>query len=74
MIDVESERTADVKSHGDFSTLMISTVVLNNMKKHGFLKPSPVQRRSIPTALSGLGSFFKLFCSRLSWIALYELT
>ncbi|GMT24202.1 hypothetical protein PFISCL1PPCAC_15499 [Pristionchus fissidentatus] len=50
----EMERTSDVYSDGSFKSLLLSQSTLDNLLKHGFKKPSPVQVKAIPPGISGL--------------------
>ncbi|VDM43561.1 unnamed protein product [Toxocara canis] len=52
VIDVE-ERTADVKSTGDFASLMLTRSSVDALGKAGFISPSPVQAAAIPVGLMG---------------------
>ncbi|GMR48089.1 hypothetical protein PMAYCL1PPCAC_18284, partial [Pristionchus mayeri] len=55
VIDVsENDRTADVISDGSFKSLLLAQSTLENLHKHGFRKPSPVQMRAIPPGMAGL--------------------
>lgn len=62
VIDIcEVERTSDVFSNGSFKSLLLAQSTLDNLQKHGFKKPSPVQMKAIPPGMAGLGllrSFF----------------
>lgn len=63
VIDIcEVERTSDVFSNGSFKSLLLAQSTLDNLQKHGFKKPSPVQMKAIPPGIAGLGllrSFFR---------------
>uniref|UniRef100_A0A1I7W7X3 ATP-dependent RNA helicase n=1 Tax=Heterorhabditis bacteriophora TaxID=37862 RepID=A0A1I7W7X3_HETBA len=55
IIDVEeTPRTKDVYTNCSFESLMISSSTIENMYKHGFRTPSPVQQKAIPAGLTGL--------------------
>ena len=51
------QRTADVyaRESGDFASLLLSNNILLGLKEAGFVKPSPIQYKSIPVARCGLG-------------------
>lgn len=51
------QRTADVNTYesGDFASMLLSGDVLRGLQEAGFVKPSPIQYKSIPVARCGLG-------------------
>lgn len=53
-------RTADVfaKQKLSFTDLHLSPLVIRGLAKHGFIKPSPIQLKSIPLGRCGLGKRF----------------
>ena len=54
---VEYDRTEDVRSTGEFASLMLSQSSLSALVKAGFTSPSPVQVQAIPIGLLGFGLF-----------------
>ncbi|EDV29008.1 uncharacterized protein TRIADDRAFT_19042 [Trichoplax adhaerens] len=50
------ERTVDVNTYesGDFASLLLSQNVLRGLRDAGYIKPSPIQLKSIPVARCGL--------------------
>lgn len=52
-----TERTADViiKETTTFESLLLQEKVLKGLKINGFLKPSPIQLKSIPVGRCGFG-------------------
>ncbi|GMS95773.1 hypothetical protein PENTCL1PPCAC_17948, partial [Pristionchus entomophagus] len=50
----EDERTSDVISDGSFKSLLLTQGTMDNLLKHGFKKPSPVQVKAIPPGMAGL--------------------
>lgn len=53
---IDIERTADVKSSGNFASLMLARSSVDALTKAGFIYPSPVQAAAIPIGLMGFGS------------------
>uniref|UniRef100_F1KVJ5 ATP-dependent RNA helicase DDX20 n=1 Tax=Ascaris suum TaxID=6253 RepID=F1KVJ5_ASCSU len=50
---IDIERTADVKSSGNFASLMLARSSVDALTKAGFIYPSPVQAAAIPIGLMG---------------------
>uniref|UniRef100_A0A915BI52 RNA helicase n=1 Tax=Parascaris univalens TaxID=6257 RepID=A0A915BI52_PARUN len=50
---IDVERTADVKSSGNFASLMLARSSVDALSKAGFIYPSPVQAAAIPIGLMG---------------------
>lgn len=52
------KRTSDVEqSKVSFEDMCISETVLRGLKDAGFVKPSPIQLKSIPLGKCGFGAF-----------------
>ncbi len=69
-------RTLDVRidENVEFSSLMLSSRVLNGLQKNGFKRPSPVQLKAIPFGKCGVGESFSLFNFRpKAFIKLYQI-
>ena len=59
MAAVYIHRTADVAETNDtttFSDLLVSESMLAGLKRYGYLKPSPVQVKTIPIGKAGSGT------------------
>lgn len=54
------ERTSDIKVEQDetFSQMGLSPAVLDGLSSCGFLKPSPIQLKSIPLGRLGFGKSY----------------
>lgn len=50
----DNDRTSDVLCDGSFKSLLLSQITLDNLIKHGFKKPSPVQLKAIPPGMAGI--------------------
>lgn len=73
--DIETrKRTDDVLlSEGiDFSSLLLSPVVLDGLSAAGFQKPSPIQLKAIPLGRCGLGGFTRLYHTQFVCLWMYN--
>ncbi|CAD6197104.1 unnamed protein product [Caenorhabditis auriculariae] len=46
-------KSEDVQTSSSFDSLMISSLTLDKLRNHGYIRPSPVQEKAIPIGLIG---------------------